>query len=319
MTAPLLDVPHNWIDGVTRVVAAPCAVLATEDGTEQRLAHAAGTGTTLTYRVAAPSSAAMGRLLAQVTAAYAAADPDRARVRAVRWEDAVTLAAEATAGATTLTTGAAQDCTLRAFADGGAVALWIPEQPARTLTAVTLAASGAVAATTLTLAAGLADGWPAGTRVAPIADARLVEPVQVTRRTGTVAVAEIVVALASDVAGTVSPDAAAEAVTPVVASVAVQTWLGTAAAQLLYAGQQAHARLVARDAAGLVIPVPGTVTWVVTPEADAGRLTIVARGTGERAHLTAIDSGSGTATLTVTATESSSGLAAAFNVVHSNI
>ncbi|GJG88728.1 hypothetical protein tb265_39090 [Gemmatimonadetes bacterium T265] len=217
--------------------------------------------------------------------------------------------------------------TLRAFADGGEVALWTPGRP---VAAVALAPAGAVAAHALTLAAPLAAGdapapWPPGTRVAPVHRARLPEALAPEWLTDRVGVYALALTLDPPVAGTVAePDALPGQPAPGRAEVAgvaalriVDDAAGSASLVTLYGGFQRRLRVTAADAAGAEVPVPGVLQWAVD---DPTLLTVVVPAPEmpianiEALHRAGL--GLDAPIATVTATDPVSGLVATYRVVH---
>ncbi len=299
---PLLEVPHNWVSVVEHTRAWPTATVVTRNGTERRNALSLTARETLRYTLTVTNPAAHQTVMQSVTeAATAATSATRGLLRVPRWEDAMVLSAPVAPGATSLSLSVASgdDAGWRRFANSGEIALWVPGTTA--LQTAPLAASGAVGTSSLTLLAGIASAWPAGTRVAPVALARIVEAFEWDRVTGTVATGTLLVTLDTAISGTatVAVNTPGRAQRPVVASVSL-TMTGTEVRR----GFTVVARAVCRDAAGVVVPAPGPITWNSTNPNLTFRVPEPASGI---AYLDALVSpGGGTAT--ITATEPISGL-----------
>lgn len=315
--APLLPLPHNWIDAVEVTRAWPVSILAARDGSEQRRARSLGPTVTLRYLLTAESAPHAHRLVAALLAAGATAvsEADQAdaasvraalRVRVPRWEDAVRLTADASAAATSLSVD--QDATLRAFADGAEVALWRPD---RAVASVELAVSGAVAEDTLTLAAALGTAWAAGTVVAPVTDAWLDPAPELERHTGTLADAVLTLTVAVSTAGDDGEDDGA-AVAPVVASLEVRA--PAEGGIPLYAGQQKIVLVTCVDAAGVPVEPPEPLVWTIDDPAKV-RLRL-GNATGTLVYLEGRNDAVGSAIVDGTVTEPDSGVTAAFSVSH---
>jgi hypothetical protein len=176
-SAPLIVVAHDWTSPVERVREYPTAVMVAEDGTEQRQALSHLPTDTITYRILAPS-------MAEALAVRAAVDlADDHIVRIPRWEDQTRVDTAASAGSAVTVSC---DTTDRpTFVVGAQVILWRGpgEYEVATLDGVT--------DTDITV--DLADDWAAGTIVAPITAARLVEPLTLTHWGSTSGALDLVV------------------------------------------------------------------------------------------------------------------------------
>jgi hypothetical protein len=178
MTLPLLPLVHDWSSAPVVERTWPTSVLPRRDGTEQRLGLAATPIVRVTYRFAAFATAEAARVAAFPRLGL---DEDL-RCRVPRWEEQVRLAAAVDAGATALPcilAGGALDTDF-AVAAGDEVLLVHP--PTAAGIAAEVVTVDAVTASALTLVApGTAQAWGAGTIVVPLAVARLVAPLELTR------------------------------------------------------------------------------------------------------------------------------------------
>jgi hypothetical protein len=286
VTAPFLPIPHNWVTQPEHTRRWPAAVLTSRDGSVQSVSQSVLPRETLRYTLSTITIEQAQALTAPVLAAAGATtSATRGQVRVPRWEDAVVLSAAAGSGDTVLACAlpSADDLGYRRFANNGEIALWIPNSVSAVLR--TLAAVGAVGVSTLTLAAAIGSTFPAGTRIAPVSLARLTEPLEWSRDTGTIGTATLVLDLDTALAGAVviAPGSPGRAQSPTVATITLTRSQGN-----LYFGWQVQLRAICKDASGVVIPSPGPLTWTQStprfvlrvPDPTSGFAFVEAAGLG---------------------------------------
>lgn len=163
--ATLLPIRHDWASPVGFDVSVPTAVLAHDDGSEQRLLLSHLTTERVTYRLLAPTNKDAGTLLALVDVAT------DTWVRVPRWEDESRVDAPgvSSGSAVAIPCNTADKPT---FAVGRQVILW---RDANTWEVTTC---DALSSTDVT--ADLVSDWGPGTIIAPVMPGRLVLPLAVS-------------------------------------------------------------------------------------------------------------------------------------------
>ena len=164
MTAPVFGAQINWREPHQTELGYLTAIMAAEDGTEQRVQLRVVATRAESFTVSAYDARAVAQLGPDVFRAPGA------RVTVPCWPDASTLTAPASSGATALVC----DATDRGFTVGGYAVLW------RSPTAHERVTIGGVSGGGLTVGA-LASDWPAGALVLPGRIGRLTNDLERSR------------------------------------------------------------------------------------------------------------------------------------------
>lgn len=298
MTAPpaCLLIP-TWDKGVEHDEAWQTQLLASDDGTEQRvqIREAAAESIRFTTLVGSiPAVGALELLLAQA--------PD-VRVNLPRWFDATALTSALAPGATSVPC----DTTDRGFVSGGQLVILDLSTGINEVRTIAGVSGGALDVTGDAVILSWAGG--AGVIVLPIAPARIKLPVERTYVGGVVAE----LALTADWEVEAPPSAASTAAVPVAMNLVADGYGWSSSLTIIEIGGDEYAvvHVEVFDADGLIITDPATLGDIAWLSSDVTRATVQPIGpprsatdatpTGEIALIHGL-SGSGLVTVTVTAT-----------------